>query len=536
MQCSTSQRWYCNSIYQDTDKSCIVEHLVDNGYTEARIHPQARLAKLTVKCTQTHSTNIFALGATIKDGVVHVVTEAAYLRCSTSQGCNGLLKTPFDEPFHPFIVNGAVANWFARAAHSFEVVRSSTEGRAHTFIANSTVVKFADGISYRQTWAALIAECAVYEDRNSNSSVQRGITVQWDEEITGEAIATFQHPTFASKAKAGEPILFSHPDYASIGKLPGVVRLLTGTTISVRIDLNPLVDGLRRATTGFQIQLASSSVSFDRMQTGLVSLAFDEYAMSANVYHGIIGSDCSTLPFMRNHYASVPPDVASLNDEQRVAFQNAVNHPCSIVQGPPGTGKTKVIVPIVRMRVEQEDGRVLVCAASNDAADLVAIKLHAAGIKVLRLVAQLVRNRDIPFEVTLQHHMDVIVSQRIQAAAASSGLSYSAVVDSTREVTAPTQRRRGRESGRRASVASVTINNGKGKGKGKSQGKGHRGRSAVDDVQELAAKSREFSGLAKMLVDHGCLLPADEARYRTLKAKDRTTRRRRDCFRASAAD
>lgn len=56
----------------------------------------------------------------------------------------------------------------------------------------------------------------------------------------------------------------------------------------------------------------------------------------------------------------------------------------SIIHGPPGTGKTTTLISVIRSLLKNEK-RVLVCAPSNNAVDLLAQHLDAAGVNVIRV-------------------------------------------------------------------------------------------------------------------------------------------------------
>ena len=56
----------------------------------------------------------------------------------------------------------------------------------------------------------------------------------------------------------------------------------------------------------------------------------------------------------------------------------------SVIHGSPGTGKTTTLVDLVQELVKSEK-KVMVCASSNNAVDVLALRLHAKGIKVLRV-------------------------------------------------------------------------------------------------------------------------------------------------------
>ena len=74
-----------------------------------------------------------------------------------------------------------------------------------------------------------------------------------------------------------------------------------------------------------------------------------------------------------------------LNDSQLQAVEGILATPdFAVVHGPPGTGKTTTLVASVVSLVELGE-LVLVCAATNAAVDLLALKLDSVGVPVLRI-------------------------------------------------------------------------------------------------------------------------------------------------------
>ena len=65
---------------------------------------------------------------------------------------------------------------------------------------------------------------------------------------------------------------------------------------------------------------------------------------------------------------------------QRVACEVAAKNRITLITGGPGTGKTTTITHLVAEILKTEK-QVLICAPSNNAVDLLALKLHQKGIK-----------------------------------------------------------------------------------------------------------------------------------------------------------
>ncbi|MCU0417266.1 MAG: AAA domain-containing protein [Cytophagaceae bacterium] len=74
-----------------------------------------------------------------------------------------------------------------------------------------------------------------------------------------------------------------------------------------------------------------------------------------------------------------------LDKAQQESFQHALEtEDVAVIHGPPGTGKTTTLVEIVKALHERGE-RVLVCAASNAAVDVLTERIAASGIKTVRV-------------------------------------------------------------------------------------------------------------------------------------------------------
>ncbi len=80
-----------------------------------------------------------------------------------------------------------------------------------------------------------------------------------------------------------------------------------------------------------------------------------------------------------------PVEDPLLNPSQNQALRHCLSaQDIAIIHGPPGTGKTTTLVRCIIHELRKTD-QVLVCAPSNVAVDLLALKLAQAGIRVVRL-------------------------------------------------------------------------------------------------------------------------------------------------------
>lgn len=92
---------------------------------------------------------------------------------------------------------------------------------------------------------------------------------------------------------------------------------------------------------------------------------------------------------------------SALNDSQLAAVRHVVTaQDVAIIHGPPGTGKTTTLVQAILETIRRER-RVLVCAPSNTAVDLLTEKLAERGVNVIRL-----GNPSRVSELLLKHTLD----------------------------------------------------------------------------------------------------------------------------------
>jgi len=142
-------------------------------------------------------------------------------------------------------------------------------------------------------------------------------------------------------------------------------------------------------TSGFTVEFVWKSTSFDRMQHAMKTFALESTSVSGFIYHRLLGHDVEaqtlrvTLP-----KRFTAPGLPDLNHSQVSAVRTALQSAMVLIQGPPGTGKTVTSATIVYHLAQQHQGQILVCAPSNVAVDHLTERIHATGLKVVRLCAK----------------------------------------------------------------------------------------------------------------------------------------------------
>jgi ATP-dependent RNA/DNA helicase IGHMBP2 len=130
-----------------------------------------------------------------------------------------------------------------------------------------------------------------------------------------------------------------------------------------------------------------------------IDLTFDEvsYREMTQALNDVIGAHGNRLAELRDVLLGAKPasfrahkadDLfypSALNESQRVAVRHVISaQDVAIIHGPPGTGKTTTLVQAILETIRRER-RVLVCAPSNTAVDLLTEKLAERGVNVIRL-------------------------------------------------------------------------------------------------------------------------------------------------------
>jgi regulator of nonsense transcripts 1 len=255
---------------------------------------------------------------------------------------------------------------------------------------------YEDAYQYKSIYTPLVKLEADYDKVMKESQTQDNISVRWDIGLNKKRIAwfSFQRVDADLRLVPGDELRLRYagdsmrPAWQSVGH---VIKLNIVQNEEVALELRSSQGAPVDVSYPFSIDFVWKSTSFDRMTKAMQVFAAEESAMSAYLYHKILGHDVAEKKFrvpMPKRFSA--PGLPELNHSQIEAVKAVLSKPLSLIQGPPGTGKTVTSAAVVFHLVKQNKGRgqVLVCAPSNVAVDQLTEKIHATGLKVVRLCAK----------------------------------------------------------------------------------------------------------------------------------------------------
>lgn len=159
----------------------------------------------------------------------------------------------------------------------------------------------------------------------------------------------------------------------------GVVNDVRSNQMTITLNVDELPDWVDYANLG--IDLLFDEMAYREMNKALKKVmdAKNDGGRLAELREILLGKQ--TAEFDEKEAEKVP----RLNDSQNEALRRVVQaRDVAIIHGPPGTGKTTTMVQAIVQTVKREE-RVLVCAPSNAAVDLLTEKLSEEGMSVVRI-------------------------------------------------------------------------------------------------------------------------------------------------------
>ncbi|MBT8233212.1 MAG: AAA family ATPase [Bacteroidia bacterium] len=162
----------------------------------------------------------------------------------------------------------------------------------------------------------------------------------------------------------------------------GTISFIRKNKISVILRDNVVTkDDLANMNTNLCIELVHDERPFKVMKAAIQDLIKTEKPHLVKLRNGVAEKSAfQTKP--SDPFVHQP---THLNESQNNALKNiCYSDQMSIIHGPPGTGKTTTLVALIK-EIAKSEKKILVCAPSNNAVDLLATQLDAIGLSVLRI-------------------------------------------------------------------------------------------------------------------------------------------------------
>ncbi len=172
--------------------------------------------------------------------------------------------------------------------------------------------------------------------------------------------------------------VFSNVEGESYDHILGVIQFIDKQRAKLTLQVDSFPDWLRLGKLGFH--LYHDERTFNVMQEALETVLNAENDRISELRESFYND----MPVSFNE-EGIDLSGSFLNDSQAEAVHKIWNNQdWAIIHGPPGTGKTSTLVEAIPQLVKKEK-QVLVCAPSNSATDLLAIRLAEKGCNVLRI-------------------------------------------------------------------------------------------------------------------------------------------------------
>ena len=241
-------------------------------------------------------------------------------------------------------------------------------------------------------------EQAQFKLKNASASIKerrrRGLTwypvniTQEDIGFGGKVVLELERPAHRQdlhlfQVGASAAVFSNAPGYSGPDRpvISGVVTSVRRNKLLLATTKDTLPDWVMdRSALG--IDLTFDEVSYREMSQALSAVIGAHGSRLAELRDVLLGAQQASF---REQKADVLFYPSPLNDSQLAAVRHVVSaQDVAIIHGPPGTGKTTTLVQTILETIRRER-RVLVCAPSNTAVDLLTEKLAERGVNVIRL-------------------------------------------------------------------------------------------------------------------------------------------------------
>jgi superfamily I DNA and/or RNA helicase len=260
-------------------------------------------------------------------------------------------------------------------------------------------------------------EQAQFKFKNASASIKerrrRGLTwypvtiTQKDIGFGGKVVLELERPAHRQDLhlfQVGKSaLLFSNAPGFVEAERPGINGVVTGlrrNKLLLTTNKEELPGWVQDGST-LGIDLTFDEVSYREMNQALGKVILAQGNRLAELRDVLLGVRQANF---REHKADDITYHSVLNDSQLVAVHHVASaQDVAIIHGPPGTGKTTTLVQAIIETIRRER-RVLVCAPSNTAVDLLTEKLAEHSVNVIRL-----GNPSRVSDLLLKHTLDAAV-------------------------------------------------------------------------------------------------------------------------------
>ncbi|CAB0034085.1 unnamed protein product [Trichogramma brassicae] len=409
----------CVVMFVEIHLDHIVNHLVRAKHKEVTLHRLGPLGETVLECYVCATRNVFVLG------YIPAKTESVViLLCRQPCAAQTNLKDMnWDQnQWKPLIQDRGFVKWLVKIPTDQEQLRARQItamqiNKLEELWRDNIDATFQDlekpGVDEEPQNVLLRYEDA-YQYQNIfgplNPKPQENIEVRWDVGLNKKSIAYFVLAKTDGDMKLmhGDELRLRylgemHKPWNGVGH---VIKIPDNYGEEVGIELKTSSGAPTDCTSNFVVDFIWKSTSFDRMQQALRKFAVDDSAVSAYIYHRLLGHEIEDAVYRVSHpkhYSA--PNLPDLNRSQVYAVKQTLQRPLVLIQGPPGTGKTVTSATIVYQLVKQNNGgAVLVCAPSNTAVDQLTEKIHKTNLKVVRLCAKSREAIDSPVSFLALHN------------------------------------------------------------------------------------------------------------------------------------
>ncbi|WP_228768163.1 IGHMBP2 family helicase [Limnohabitans sp. DM1] len=239
---------------------------------------------------------------------------------------------------------------------------------------------------------------AQFKLKNASASIKerrrRGLTwypvtiTQEDIGFGGKVVLELERPAHRQdlhlfQVGAAAALFSSAPGYSGPDRpvVSGVVTRVRRNKLLLATTKEALPDWVLDGST-LGVDLTFDEVSYREMNQALSAVMAAHGNRLAELRDVLLGARQATFREPQADDLFYP---SALNDSQLAAVRHVVTaQDVAIIHGPPGTGKTTTLVQAILETIRRER-RVLVCAPSNTAVDLLTEKLAERGVNVIRL-------------------------------------------------------------------------------------------------------------------------------------------------------